>query len=195
MDHILPVVEAVLAGTFDSIENCVINLSSKLPRFGGGQQKQQPCLNGKVRLNCVGVGAPVDVCLSGEGGTCCCLGCCRWACWCSTQRSAVYSTLDARNPLFTHKPTNHHHTGGHCDRCQCRHRLCHSPQAGRAWRSRCAGVSQQGARAAGGNGKEGERVVSASDVHLRCIVHRHAGTPPSSHSPCVTTNTPSLPPC
>lgn len=47
MDRVLPVAEAVLMGTVDSIENFAINIRDKLPRFGK-QQEQPECLSGKV---------------------------------------------------------------------------------------------------------------------------------------------------
>lgn len=49
MDRVLPVAEAVLMGTVDSIENFAINIRDKLPRFGK-QQEQPECLSGKVAI-------------------------------------------------------------------------------------------------------------------------------------------------
>lgn len=47
MDRVLPIAEAVLMGTVDSIENFAINLRDKLPRLGQ-QQDPFPCMDGKV---------------------------------------------------------------------------------------------------------------------------------------------------
>lgn len=47
MDTLLPVAEAVISGAVDSVENFVINIAERLPKFG--QPKERfPCMNGKV---------------------------------------------------------------------------------------------------------------------------------------------------
>lgn len=47
MDTILPVAEAVISGAVDSVENLLINVAERLPKFG--QPKERfPCMDGKV---------------------------------------------------------------------------------------------------------------------------------------------------
>lgn len=78
MDKVLPVAEAVLMGTVDSIENFAINIRDKLPKFGQ-QQDRFPCMNGKVR--------PGDTCLRSIHAPV------KWACVLAAPAAAVSRAL------------------------------------------------------------------------------------------------------